>query len=205
MNLCTISSLMVVISGAIGHRSDESFASPEDMLFTFERSDDGAEVHLYANERAEEPISRYLYGKFTEHLGRNIYGGMWAQILHNPGFEAWHFWGRDFEDIQRRMRHHAERLGVPDIMESYDKGIAPWWLAYGQGDVSYELDTNSFNSELAQKITVNSLESQEVGIRQVVFLPLRHGKSPLPPFTKGGKRGSAFTKGGKRRFGGGRC
>jgi alpha-N-arabinofuranosidase len=164
MSVYMLPSLMAVISGVTGHQGNE--------FFTFERSDTGAEVHLYTNERAEEPVSRYLYGKFTEHLGRNIYGGMWAQILQNPGFEGWHFWGSNFADIKRRARHYAERLGVPDIMESYDRGIAPWWLAYGRGDVSYELDTDSFNSELAQKITVDSLESQQVGIRQVIFLPL---------------------------------
>jgi len=145
-------------------------------LFTFEGSDDGAEIHLYANNKAKKPVSRYLYGKFSEHLGRNIYGGMWAQILNNPGFEGWHFWGKNREEIQRRALHQAERLGVPDIMESYDKGIAPWWLAYGRGDVSYEPDTDSFNSELAQKITVNSLESQQAGVRQVIFLPLHREK-----------------------------
>jgi alpha-N-arabinofuranosidase len=141
-------------------------------LFTFERRDTEAEVHLYAGEKAEKPISRYLYGKFTEHLGRNIYGGMWAQILYNPGFEGWHFWGSDSADIGRRMRHFAERMGIPDIMESYDRGIAPWWLAYGHGEVIYELGKNSFNSELAQKITVNSLKSQQAGVRQIIFLPL---------------------------------
>ena len=31
------------------------------------------------------PISRRLFGKFTEHLGRNIYNDMWAQVLRNPG------------------------------------------------------------------------------------------------------------------------
>ena len=159
MSLHVISSVMMIISGLQG-------------FFTFERSDTGAEVHLYAGEKAEKPISQYLYGKFTEHLGRNIYGGMWAQILQNPGFEGWHFWGSDSADIGRRMRHFAERMGVPDIMESYDRGIAPWWLAYGRGEVLYELDKNSFNSELAQKITVNSLKSQQAGVRQVIFLPL---------------------------------
>jgi alpha-N-arabinofuranosidase len=159
MSLHVISSVMMIISGLHG-------------FFTFERSDSEAEVHLYAGEKAEKPVSRYLYGKFTEHLGRNIYGGMWAQILHNPGFEGWHFWGSDSADIGRRMRHFAERMGVPDIMESYDRGIAPWWLAYGRGEVLYELDKNSSNSELAQKITVNSLKSQQAGVRQIIFLPL---------------------------------
>lgn len=165
MNMCIIPSLMAIISGAFGGQDHQ--------LFTFERGDENnAEVRIYADEKAREPISRYLYGKFTEHLGRNIYGGMWAQVLQNPGFEGWHFWGSNFEDIGRRVRHYAERFGVPDIMDSYHRGIAPWWLAYGHGDVVYELDKDSFNSELAQKIRVNSLESRQAGIRQVMFLPL---------------------------------
>jgi len=168
MILCMIPSLIAAISGLAGQQGQE--------LFAFERSDNGAEIHLYANEKAEKPVSRYLYGKFAEHLGRNIYGGMWAQILNNPGFEGWHFWGDNREAIQRRARHYAERLGVPDIMESYDKGIAPWWFAYGRGNVSYELDSDSFNSELAQKIAVDSLESQQAGVRQVIFLPLHREK-----------------------------
>jgi len=162
MDLCIVSSLIIVAHGAVGCQE----------LFTFERSDGDAEIHLYASKRAENPISRYLYGKFTEHLGRNIYGGMWAQVLQNPGFEGWHFWGSDRERIERNLPHYAERMGIPNIMESYNRGIAPWWLAYGSGDVAYELDTNSFNSETAQKITVNSLTGQQAGIRQIIFLPL---------------------------------
>ncbi len=164
MSLCVIQSLVMAISGVTGYQGNE--------FFTFQKSDAGSEIHLYANEKAENPISRYLYGKFTEHLGRNIYGGMWAQILNNPGFEGWHFWGSEFEDIKRRMNHQTERFGMPNMMESYHRGIAPWWLAYGSGDVGYELDADSFNSESAQKIAVNSLESQQVGVRQVIFLPL---------------------------------
>ena len=26
-------------------------------------------------------ISKYVYGQFIEHLGRSIYGGLWAEIL----------------------------------------------------------------------------------------------------------------------------
>ena len=163
MSICIIPSIIFAISGFMNNQ--------ESNLFNFEPSD-RVEIQIYANEKAENPVSRYLYGKFTEHLGRNIYNGMWAQILQNPGFEGWHFWGSDFEDMSRRIRHFAERLGMTNVMESYDKGIAPWWLSYGKGDVRYELDKDSFNSEFSQKIHVKSLESQQVGVRQAIFLPL---------------------------------
>ncbi|MBN2321359.1 MAG: alpha-N-arabinofuranosidase [Acidobacteria bacterium] len=33
-----------------------------------------------------EPISRYVYGQFIEHLGRCIYGGLWAEMLEDRKF-----------------------------------------------------------------------------------------------------------------------
>lgn len=32
------------------------------------------------------PISPYIYGQFVEHLGRCIYGGIWAQMLEDRKF-----------------------------------------------------------------------------------------------------------------------
>jgi alpha-N-arabinofuranosidase len=32
------------------------------------------------------PISKYVYGQFIEHLGRCIYGGMWAEMLEDRKF-----------------------------------------------------------------------------------------------------------------------
>jgi alpha-N-arabinofuranosidase len=36
--------------------------------------------------RAREPISPYIYGQFIEHLGRCIYGGLWAEMLEDRKF-----------------------------------------------------------------------------------------------------------------------
>jgi alpha-N-arabinofuranosidase len=33
-----------------------------------------------------EPISKYIYGQFIEHLGRCIYGGMWAELVSDRKF-----------------------------------------------------------------------------------------------------------------------
>ena len=32
------------------------------------------------------PISKYVYGQFIEHLGRCIYGGIWAEMLEDRKF-----------------------------------------------------------------------------------------------------------------------
>ena len=36
--------------------------------------------------RTREPISKYIYGQFIEHLGRCIYGGLWAEMLEDRKF-----------------------------------------------------------------------------------------------------------------------
>ena len=36
--------------------------------------------------RTGKPISRYIYGQFIEHLGRCIYGGIWAEMLEDRKF-----------------------------------------------------------------------------------------------------------------------
>jgi alpha-N-arabinofuranosidase len=36
--------------------------------------------------RTKEPISKYIYGQFIEHLGRCIYGGIWAEMLEDRKF-----------------------------------------------------------------------------------------------------------------------
>ena len=50
-------------------------------------------ANLYASipiridiEKTKEPISKYIYGQFIEHLGRCIYGGIWAEMLEDRKF-----------------------------------------------------------------------------------------------------------------------
>ena len=37
-------------------------------------------------DKTSEPISSYIYGQFIEHLGRCIYGGIWAEMLEDRKF-----------------------------------------------------------------------------------------------------------------------
>jgi alpha-N-arabinofuranosidase len=42
-------------------------------------------VVINANQKGQ-PISKYIYGQFIEHLGRCIYGGIWAEMLEDRKF-----------------------------------------------------------------------------------------------------------------------
>ncbi len=37
-------------------------------------------------EKQHEPMSPYIYGQFIEHMGKSIYGGMWAEMLNDRKF-----------------------------------------------------------------------------------------------------------------------
>jgi len=125
-------------------------------------------IEIFAAEKAKTPVSRLLYGKFTEHLGANVYNGAWAQILRNTSFEPGDFFGRP----------HAT---YPQI-----EGVAFTWESYGKGDVTYTLSTDRINSDTSQSIEVRKLDSPEVGIRQTIHLPLhRTNEFELSLWVKG--------------------
>jgi alpha-L-arabinofuranosidase len=37
-------------------------------------------------EKRGEPIEPFIYGQFIEHMGRCIYGGIWAEMLEDRKF-----------------------------------------------------------------------------------------------------------------------
>ena len=48
---------------------------------------DAADVPLAIDAgKTREPFSKYVYGQFIEHLGRCIYGGIWAEMLEDRKF-----------------------------------------------------------------------------------------------------------------------
>ena len=49
------------------------------------RSEATSVVTLHAN-RTGDPINPFIYGQFIEHLGRCIYGGIWAEMLEDRKF-----------------------------------------------------------------------------------------------------------------------
>ncbi len=45
------------------------------------------DVHVTIDAaKTGEPMSKYIYGQFIEHLGRCIYGGIWAELLEDRKF-----------------------------------------------------------------------------------------------------------------------
>ena len=61
------------------------FATAAVMANTQIQADDAVEAKIDASQQGE-PISPYIYGQFIEHLGRCIYGGIWAEMLQDRKF-----------------------------------------------------------------------------------------------------------------------
>jgi alpha-L-arabinofuranosidase len=79
-----------------------------------------AEVSIDAS-KATELISPYIYGQFIEHLGRCIYGGIWAEMLEDRKF---YFPVPADKEIWRLTREQARVLAA-----------SPWKVAGPQGTV----------------------------------------------------------------------
>jgi alpha-N-arabinofuranosidase len=72
LRLLKLALLGLALGAATGARSQEPAAAPAEI--TIEASQTGA------------PINPHIYGQFIEHLGRCIYGGIWAEMLEDRKF-----------------------------------------------------------------------------------------------------------------------
>lgn len=93
-------------------------------------------IVVRGDRAAGEPVSERLFGLFTEHLGKNVYGGAWAQVLANGGFEPFDAVLEDVPEHQRpdlagatrrRLEIAAGQFRMPDLPRHKELGLAPYW------------------------------------------------------------------------------
>jgi len=78
-------------------------------------------------DKTGEPISKYIYGQFIEHLGRCIYGGIWAEMLEDRKF---YFPITPEYDPYRASRGVAKDALLPVV------GASPWQITGGDDSVT---------------------------------------------------------------------
>ncbi len=163
-------------------------------LLHVEPNGEVGKVHLVVdtNIKSPFPVKPFLFGKFCEHLGANIYHGMDAQILDNPTFGKWQFWaGDDHPDggtrpmtdrgqIANRIRGHGRWMGWPDperVIDAYFNGCAyPWFPTGSKEEVRCSPDVGP-NGGRAQRVEViRSHSGAAQGIAQWIYLPLHRTK-----------------------------
>jgi alpha-N-arabinofuranosidase len=150
-----------------------------------------ATLRVRAAQRSPHLISKYITGKFCEHLGFNVYNGMDAQILRNPTFADYPFWTGQMtpdgvtkfqcEDdrISQELRRLATRFGWPakeleGLVAARADGLACFWSRVGSREaVEVSPDTGPSGGR-AQRVRVHSAGE---GIGQWTPLPLLRARS----------------------------
>lgn len=120
------------------------------------------EVHILRTE-TPEAIPSSVFGSFLEPIGKSTYGGLWADALENPSFEdgLWSAGNIAMMLHARPELRRASQLGIPLPWEPLDQAQGARYLPVW-GDAA-----NSTRSLL-----VMSLPGKEVGVRQMVYLPV---------------------------------
>ncbi|MEJ2740520.1 MAG: hypothetical protein P8105_11980 [Dehalococcoidia bacterium] len=101
--------------------------------------------------KTNEPISPYIYGQFIEHLGRSIYGGIWAEMLEDRKF---------YYDITPNYKPYVPSKAIPAEAEFQVIGASPWQII-GSADSVTMIKEDPFVGEHSPLIKSGS------GIRQL--------------------------------------
>ncbi|MFW6046918.1 MAG: alpha-L-arabinofuranosidase C-terminal domain-containing protein [Candidatus Woesearchaeota archaeon] len=156
--------------------SKEVFKFDKFLKFT-SKTEKEAEINIETNIKGKR-VSERLFGAFVEHLGNNVYDGIWAQIFKNGGFESYN---QNFKDMNkenisklekttnRKITSIAKKYELPLLTRYKEYNIAPYWGPAGEKG-EYYLD-KGFDNGTAQKIT-SSESNNTFGVETPIFLPL---------------------------------
>lgn len=84
--------------------------------------------------KQSEPISRNLFGIFTEHLGANVYQGAWAQVVENPEFvpvSHWPLKDNPNSGIFLKLKGTQKMFNLHNLVSDSKKGFAAYWASSG--------------------------------------------------------------------------
>ncbi len=100
--------------------------------------------------KTSPPINKYIYGQFIEHLGRCIYGGIWAEMLEDRKF---------YFPITADYAPYVQSGGMAKNPRVPVVGRSPWQIV-GPADSVTMVETDSFVGRHTPRIAAGS------GIRQ---------------------------------------
>jgi len=139
-------SAMVILALAIS--PVKTVAAGQAATVTIDTADTGA------------PISKYIYGQFIEHLGRCIYGGIWAEMLEDRKF---------YFPITSEYKPYRGTRAVPEDSPYAVVGASPWQII-GSPDAVTMVKEDSFVGEHTPLI------KQGAGIQQLDLGLVAHKK-----------------------------
>lgn len=121
------------------------------------------QIHI-TRPATPKTIPSTVFGSFLEPIGHSTYGGLWADALENPSFENGLWSAGNIANMLRARPElqRASQLGIP----------LPWEpLQQAQGARYLPIWGDAANS--SRSLLIMSLPDKEVGIRQMVYLPVQ--------------------------------
>ena len=116
-----------------------------------------AEVKLTLDaSKTGSPISKYIYGQFAEHLGRSIYGGLWAEMVEDRKF------GWEITDEYKPFDVASDDYGKPAAFVYLRN--SPWKVVGPKGTVTMD-KTNPYVGEWSPIVHLPA-DGADAGISQ---------------------------------------
>ncbi len=116
------------------------------------RPDDGNIIRVAVDAaKPGPPINPFIYGQFIEHLGRCIYGGIWAEMLEDRKF---------YYPITDKYQPYGEQKGTKFPVVS----ASPWQVIGPAGSVTM-VKENAFVGEHSPQIAAGSgIQQNDLGL-----------------------------------------
>jgi len=127
-----------------------------------------AALSVDISTRTKEAVSPFLFGKFSEHVGRNVYGGLWAETIENPGMDS--FW----KVVRRSVLtlNELKKTNRKTLVAAIEKNLPYLWYPLGDTSAVYSFATNApYSKPDAAVCTLSQDTSQLTGFRQTIALP----------------------------------
>lgn len=138
------------------------------LLFLITFSDISGQTRVVVDARQKsEPISRYLFSKFTEHIGKNVYQGAWAQVVENPEFVSVDVWPKRGTDhpVINQVKRAETIFQLEKLTDDSREGIAAFWQSSGKIDGRLLKEGIRYYQQL-------KTYEEEARLQTGIFLPL---------------------------------
>lgn len=125
-------------------------------------------VSIDANERADA-INPMIYGQFIEHMGRCIYGGIWAEMLEDRKF--YHPITEDYNPYGDQTLADPDFPGVIDATEFPVISASPWEIVGEASGLKMVTDDSFVGRHTPEIATGSGIRQRDLGVKEGMSYP----------------------------------
>ncbi|MDQ8185172.1 alpha-L-arabinofuranosidase C-terminal domain-containing protein [Pelagicoccus sp. SDUM812002] len=126
------------------------------------------DLRIDADKRAEA-INPMIYGQFIEHMGRCIYGGIWAEMLEDRKF--YHSVTEDYDPYGDQTLADPDFPGIIDTTEFPVVSSSPWEIVGEPSGVTMVTEDSFVGKHTPQIATGSGIRQNDLGIKEGLAYP----------------------------------